>query len=76
MQYVLYIDAANYFNLPVNKYCESALNAASHIQRFSSSFSSRHRVKSEVFHIRAVASPEVVTNNLELQITLRNKKSD
>lgn len=53
--------------IPVNRYCESALNAASQIHRLSSSINSLQTVKSDVRQIFAVPSPAVVTNKLKIR---------
>lgn len=55
----------NYVTVPVRMYCESALKAASHTQRWSSCLSSCSNVKSDVFHMRAVWSADVVTSKLK-----------
>lgn len=52
-------------------YCESALKAASHTQRCASCLSSCSKVKSDVFHMRAVWSAEVVTSKLQKEMPLK-----
>lgn len=51
--------------LPVNIYCESALNAASQTHRFASCWSTCTSEKSVVFQTRAVWSADVVTKSLD-----------
>lgn len=51
--------------IPVNIYCESALNAASHTQRFGSCCKTCTSEKSVVLQILAVWSADVVTNKLQ-----------
>lgn len=54
----------------VNKYCESALKQASHIQFVEFSFFSIRQSKKSSFTLntRAVASSEVVTKSLQLKV--------
>ena len=50
--------------IPVMAYCESALNAMSHTQRWFSDWRVEWSEKSEVFHNLAVWSAEVVARYL------------